>query len=218
MQYVDSKLFEISGKFERRWAAATLGGYTSFEPIARNLSAVIDVIWVSGTPALQIPLLLTIALSVPQYFSALPFAPRALFPLLRKLDLAFASLVRETNVETGERLPGFDMGASRNFFTVTQKVRLRGLVEETRLAVTKLAAKERVNGGEMEEIEDDEDGMVTEAETEDENVLSETESHFGVSDADEDVRGFGDWDVEISRVYEKTLVDLQTGLDEAPGH
>ena len=58
--YVDNKLLEISGRYERRFEAgevvsesshpgATVAGYRSFADLARDLDAVIDIIWVSGT-------------------------------------------------------------------------------------------------------------------------------------------------------------------------
>ena len=54
--YIDGKLLEISGRYERRFETsetshtqAGAAGYKSFADLARDLDTVIDIIWVSGT-------------------------------------------------------------------------------------------------------------------------------------------------------------------------
>ena len=58
MEYVDRKLLEISGRYERRFNITThqhseqkilANGYENFGELAMDLENVIDVIWVSGT-------------------------------------------------------------------------------------------------------------------------------------------------------------------------
>jgi len=84
-----------------------VGGYDNARDLCRDLGEVVDVLWLSGTPSLQIPSLLDIAGAVTSYIPAFPPAPGAIFALLRKLDHAFVSLLRGEDSITGEVLPGF---------------------------------------------------------------------------------------------------------------
>ena len=47
--YVESKLLEISGRFERRFQADEPSSYKSFAELAKDLNGVVDIIWISGT-------------------------------------------------------------------------------------------------------------------------------------------------------------------------
>lgn len=123
--------------------------------------------------------------------------------------MAFYSLLRGTNAESGETLPGFEGG--RGKLSTTEKVRMRGLVERTRVAVVEVAGA---------------GGSVTEA-----GSVTATDDDFTTTDADDDgddaMQGLqiegndGRWEMEIARVYEKTIVELGLALDTsgtgAPG-
>ena len=128
-----------------------------------------------------------------------------MFQLLHKLDTAFYSLLEGINPETGETLPGFEGGRGR--LSTTEKVRMRGLVERTRVAVVEVAGK----GGSVTDAQ-------TETETEDE--FTNDEGGDEVEDADPmDVDGMhvegnhGRWEMEVARVYERTIVELGMSLD-----
>ncbi|KAL2042073.1 hypothetical protein N7G274_005261 [Stereocaulon virgatum] len=210
IDYVDRKLLGISRRYEKRYNAdfedeATSGiegrGYESFAELAKDLEGVIDVVWVSGTPPLQTPYLLTIALTTCTSLHSFPFAPRAMFNLLLKLDLAFYSLLRGTHAETGEQLPGFEGG--RGKLSTTEKVRLRGLVERTRVAVVEVAGKGVSVADAQTGIETEDE--FTNDEDEDENFMEVDEMH---------VEGnHGRWEMEVARVYERTIVELGMSLD-----
>ncbi len=145
-----------------------------------------------------------------------PFSPQPTFQLLQKLDVAFSSLLREANVQTGVCLPGFENGRGR--LSTTEKVRIRSLVERTRVAVVEVAGE---NGSGMdsdsarkmmalsyrktgEEFMTDYDGDET---TEGSNY--DNEPREGLQDG----KGNGRWEMEVARVYERTIVELGLSLD-----
>lgn len=153
---------------------------------------------------LQITFLLTIALSVTTSLQSFPFTPRPTFSFLRKLDLAFSSLLKGVSVETGQPLPGFDGGKGQ--LSTTEKVRIRGIVERTRVAVVGVAGKE-------ESLVDVKSTPLTETDTEDD---------FNMTADDDDVENAEDesshrrWEMDIARVYERTIVELGMALDASP--
>ena len=124
------------------------------------------------------------------------FAPRRTFQLLQKLDVAFSSLLSGQNVETGDALPGFEGG--RGKLTTTDKVRLRGLVERSRVAVVMAATKSSSF-----------DGISKVTETEGTSTTDDDARMTGIDDYD----GHDRWEMKIARVYERTLVDLGAALD-----
>ncbi|MCJ1476452.1 hypothetical protein MMC13_005118 [Lambiella insularis] len=206
VEYVDRKLLEVSGRYENRHKIdsqadakpnITSNGYKSFSELAIDLENLIDVIWVSGTPSLQTPYLLNVALATSSYMPSFDFAPHRTFQLLHKLDVCFSSLLHGQNVETDEVLPGFDGGRGR--LTTTEKVRIRGLVERTRVAVVLVAGK----NGSLDDVT-----RVTGTEG-DEDLVTDTDTMEGL----EGGADHGRWEMEIARVYERTIVDLGIFLD-----
>ena len=134
------------------------------------------------------------------YLPSYPFSARFTFPLLCKLDVAFSSLIEGVNVETGEHLPGYEGGRVK--MSTTEKVRVRGLVERTRVAVVEVAGK----GGSVIEI-----AQSSQTEGED-NTMTEGDDVMIDYDLD---RGDGGWEMEVARVYERTIVNLGQSLDMA---
>lgn len=150
--------------------------------------------------ALQITFLLTIALTVTASLTSFPFAPRPTFQVFRKLDLAFASLLRGSDIETGEPLPGSETGKSR--LSTTEKVRMRGIVERSRVAVVEVAGKDGslVHEGTVAKVQTD---------TEDDFNMTTDDGTDGLEDESSHRR----WEMDIARVYEKTIVELGLALD-----
>ncbi|KAL8704568.1 MAG: hypothetical protein Q9201_002260 [Fulgogasparrea decipioides] len=234
IDYVDQKLLAISRHYENRFSAA-LGeeenpdvegrGYKGFGEEARDLEAVVDVVWISGTSKvvfhklgsddrglrmqtvhLQIAFLLTIALTVSTSLPSFPFSPRPTFKLLRKLDLAFASLLKGVNAETGEPLPGVENGRSR--LSTTEKVRVRGIVERTRVAVVEIAGKD----GSLADVKN---AVQSQTDTEDDFNMTEDDDMYSLEDESSHRR----WEMDIARVYERTIVELGMALDTSgPGN
>ncbi len=134
--------------------------------------------------------------------------PQPTFQLLQKLDLAFASLLKGVSVETSETLPGSETGRSR--LSTTEKVRMRGIVERTRIAVVEVAGK---------------DGSLADVSTIPQSRMTDTEDDFNVTTEDEDMDVLEDesshrrWEMDIARVYERTIVELGMALDvSGPGN
>lgn len=106
-------------------------------------------------------------------------------------------------METGDALPGFEGGRAR--LSTTEKVRVRGLVERTRVIVVEVAGKR----GSVDDVR-----KLTETPTDTEDDLLTTgndDAMEGVEDDD----GHGRWEMEVARVYERTIVDLGQFLDSA---
>jgi hypothetical protein len=148
--------------------------------------------------SLQIPYLLNVALSVTTYLPSFPPAPVATFSLLKKLDHAFASLLKGEDILTGEILPGFEKG-KRLGMSGTDMVRCRSLVEATRVLVVGVMS----TGAEIDKDED-ESGMDTDA------MSVDRDSTWT---ADEDV-----YDMDVARVYESTITQLGRVLDHKAGY
>jgi len=155
---------------------------------------------------LQIAYLLSLASLLDEYLPSFAFAPRATFRLLRKVDVAFASLLRGCDVETGQGLPGFEGGGRR--VSQTEKMRVRGVVERTRVCVVEVAGKGGGSGeGGTEGSADGGGGL-------EDGVVSMTEEEEG-EDVDLELDGSGKhagWEMEVARVYERTIVELGEGL------
>ncbi|KAI1814420.1 hypothetical protein GGS20DRAFT_411812 [Poronia punctata] len=148
--YVSRSLMHISRQYILKFGisdpADTDTGYESMEEVCRDLEEVIDVVWVSGTPSLQIPYLLNIALEFNTYLPSFPPAPRPTFALLRKLDHCFASLLLGYDVKTKEPLPGYaprvNDSVAKMPFSGTDRVRCRSLALDTRLIVAVVMSDE----------------------------------------------------------------------------
>ncbi|PNS21606.1 hypothetical protein CAC42_965 [Sphaceloma murrayae] len=171
-----------------------VAGYKNFAEAARDIEELIGVIWVSGTPSLQIPYLISLALLTNTMIPSFPASPRHLFRLIGKLDHAFASLLQARDIDTGEPLPGFSTGRK---VSTTEKVRMKSLIERTRISVTNLMAS-----GEAEE----------DMETDDE-LSGELEGDLVLDDPDMPTGGADEWDMEVAKVYDRTLVEIGDSLD-----
>ncbi|KAG9598108.1 hypothetical protein KCU77_g11550, partial [Aureobasidium melanogenum] len=180
-------------------------GYSSFGEAAKDVDELVAVIWISGTPALQVPYLINLALLVNSMIPAFPLAPRPLFRLLGKLDHAFASLIVGRDVATDETLPGFNTGRG---VSGTEKVRIKSLVERTRVCVVEV-----VNKGEFDEDEDDREPSPEDADADGDLILDDDEPEdINVDDVEDD----DDWHMQISRVYDKTMVELGDSMEGGP--
>ena len=139
------------------------------------------------------------ALAISVYLPSFPYSPSATFRLLQKLDLFFASLLKGHNVETGEELPGCEFG--KEMMTTTQKVRLRGLVERTRVVVVKVAGAKPMVEASTSHL----------SSTESIQALTTEESDAGSADFIDE--SGGSWEMDVARVYENTLTSLGASLD-----
>ncbi|KAL6230083.1 hypothetical protein BDW75DRAFT_223577 [Aspergillus navahoensis] len=171
---------EVEGDGER--------GYESFKEVVKDIEGVVDVLWVSGTPSLQIPYLISLSGLVNTYLPDYPFSGKATFRLLRKLDSFFASLILGEDAETGEPLSGFE--GRRNVVSMTEKVRIKSIAEMARVLVVEKGDSRDPDADGSNDYEDSEDD-----ESEDEMNM----------DLDLEVDRPEMWEMETARVYEKTI-------------
>ncbi|KAI9754769.1 MAG: hypothetical protein M4579_004554 [Chaenotheca gracillima] len=197
IQYVDRGILEITRRYAKKFSGDegdenSLRGYVKLGEAIVDMERMLDVVWVSGSPFLQTPYLLSIALLLVTYLPSFPPSPKSMFRLLHKLDYAFSSLLQGQDFDSGTTLPGFENGGGLNN---TQKVRIKSLVETTRVVVVDVMRssderEEEMDGG-------DEEGDRTETEDTDASVDE------GMQDDGPDT-----WDMELARVYDRTIVQL----------
>lgn len=164
---------------------------------------------------LQVPYLLNVAVLTAEFlpqFHSNARSTQATFKLLAKLDYAFSSLLAARDASSGELLPGFETGRS---VATTDKVRLKGIVDRTRLTVVRVLSGESV----VDEDETGEDAMDTDPDP-DQNAEKTTaqdtvvfEGFENNEDDDEDE----DWEERnIGSIYEKTIGELGDVLGGPP--
>jgi hypothetical protein len=145
-------------------------------------------------------------------FGASRRSAQATFGLLSKLDYAFSSLLTGHDTATGERLPGFENGRT---VSTTDKVRLKGIVDRTRLIVTRVVSGESVVGDE----EDVGDSMDTDTDTETDGEAGGRQGPvtFEGFEDNEDDEEDDDWEERgVASVYEKTIGELGDVLGGPP--
>ncbi|PCG95750.1 Hypothetical protein PENO1_071870 [Penicillium occitanis (nom. inval.)] len=203
INYVDGKILRINRRHAKKFSSVIddqndadggdkdkdeeqAKGYESFKEVVKDIEEVIDVVWVSGTPSLQIPYLISLAGLINTYLPEYPqFQPKQTFRLLKKLDIIFASLLLGEDVESGVSLSGFEY--TKNIVNTTEKVRIKSIAEASRIAVVEMRGKD---------VEYQDDGDDSENEWEDGMDIDESEfasNHTGL------------WEMEAARVYERTL-------------
>ena len=172
----------------------------------------------SSTANLQTPYLLNTAVLTTEFLPQFHNSTRstqATFRLLSKLDYAFSSLLTGHDFSSGEILPGFDAGRS---LATTDKVRLKGIVDRTRLTVVRVLSGESVVG-EDEEGTDSGDAMDTDANGPQKAAAStdqETVVFEGFEKNEEDDEDEGWEERNIGSIYEKTIGELGDVLGGPP--
>ncbi|GLA27865.1 hypothetical protein AnigIFM63326_005426 [Aspergillus niger] len=155
-------------------------GYESFKEVARDLEGLVDVLWVSGTPSLQIPYLISLAIQVNSYLPEYPFSAAPTFRLLRKLDEVFAELLGGGNEE------------KKSVVSMTEKVRIKSIAESCRVLVVETREKENEDANGEDDYDEDED--------------EEFEDVYGNANKLEDYMPIpGKWEMETAKVYERTI-------------
>ncbi|KAI9771179.1 MAG: hypothetical protein M1840_002530 [Geoglossum simile] len=212
IQYVDRGISEVTRRYAKKFsegfgggderdhttgapsttisAGPTPRGYESIGDVCTDLEKLVDVIWVSGTPFLQVQYLLSVALLLTSYLPSFPALPRPTLRLLRKLDTVFASLLRGHDADTREALGGFARNTGR--ISITDMVRLKSLVERARVVVVDVMGREEVS----EEWGHEKDDDSSDAQRGGNKVMEGQEE------------GDGRWDMEVARVYDRTIVEL----------
>lgn len=250
-RYISDRLLHISRRFVKKYGIAepgdTVVGYKSMGELCADVDALLNNLWRSGTPSLQVQYLLNIASELVTWMDGFKPSPRATLALLQKLDYCFASLLIGEDLETHETLPGFGAGGnSRAGLSRTDMVRCRSIAEQSRVAVVDVFQRGppdpldenlgRRNGNRRREEREGTVGTVT-TETSSTVLNSETEGDRettaettdddattldGADDEDMDVNDDDDdfnedTQMGVARVYENTLVKLGEVLGDQPG-
>lgn len=194
INFIDARILNITRRYAKSFAAdqsdqGIQTGYTSFSQAIADIDAVLDVVWISATPSIQIPYLLALAGHFRGYMHSFPFVTIS-FPLARKFDLAFSTLLSALANDP----------AVSHVINTTEKVRIRSLAQETRFEMVDVASKSGYSVR-QDDLEDDEDE--TEADT---------------TDATDNEERPGDPPIGLSlgKVYEKTLEILGGDLSSFP--
>ncbi|KAL2414218.1 hypothetical protein ABEF95_005404 [Exophiala dermatitidis] len=196
INYLDDRILRISRRYAKKFSDEGLQnddtpGYTTYDGFVADADPLVDVVWVSGTPTIQIPYLLTLAGLVCSYLQAFPFSV-SFFYIVGKLDQGFAALLQP--VENGS-VPG----ATSHPVSMTEKVRIKSLVEETRVAAVRAASA----SGHQASIHDISEVDTTDEEDEDPEDNDEDDG----DDLDSDSIS-----LSIAKVYKRTLEILGDSL------
>ncbi|KAK2787462.1 hypothetical protein FQN52_007180 [Onygenales sp. PD_12] len=230
INFVDSHILAINRRHAKKFSSAFADendddgggggggggrGYESFKEVARDVEAIVDVLWVSGTPSLQIPYLISLAGLVSTYLPDFPFAARATFGLIRKLDVIFASLLVGEDLETGEPLAGFSNGnnggnggGGGGVVSMTEKVRIKSIAESARVVI--VSVQGRGEGDDEDEEDEDED-------EDDDEGGDGYGNGYGGGGGGEFGEELGRWETESGRVYERTIQLLGDELGKQDG-
>ncbi|EXJ93779.1 hypothetical protein A1O1_02172 [Capronia coronata CBS 617.96] len=196
INYLDDRILRITRRYAKKFSDEGLQnddtpGYTTFDEFVADADPLVDVIWVSGTPTIQIPYLLTLAGLVCSYLQAFRFS-LSLFHIAAKIDLGFASLLQPSDDDhIGETAP--------HRVSTTEKVRIKSLVEETRVAAVRAASA----SGHEASIQD-----VSETDTDE---ADGGESDYVERNSDDPGSSMS-VSLELARIYKRTLEILGDSL------
>ncbi|KAJ5893026.1 hypothetical protein N7504_009717 [Penicillium tannophilum] len=107
--------------------------FENFAQLAREVGSLVDSLWASATPSIQVEGLITLAGITEMALPTYKFDPEATLTILHKFDSIFAALCTGQHPVTKEPIPG--AAADRPLVTQTQKVRIRSLAEMTRYKI-----------------------------------------------------------------------------------
>ncbi|EJT72873.1 hypothetical protein GGTG_09725 [Gaeumannomyces tritici R3-111a-1] len=217
-RFMERQLLSIGARAIKRSAADEPGivpGFRSMGELCKELDVILNLLWQTGTPSLQVPYLLNIANDLTDWLESLKPDLAPTFSALHKLDHFFASLVAGRDVLTGEVLPGFEYGPA---MSRTDMVRCRSLAEQTRVQMVNVMRRASDPEEEGEEEGEGEGGTtsVDDAETTDgDTTMDDGDGKKSwkeiLSEEDDD-----DDQMDVGRVYEKTLVGLGAELGDGP--
>lgn len=208
--YLDRALENVGKRATNRHVKELLpgevAGYKSFAEVANDLDPLIDVVWVSSTPTLQLPYLISITVAAINCIPMFPPLPRTTLTFLSKLDTTLAALLSGSDPDTNEPLPGFN---STRGISTTDKVRVKGIVERARSTVTKhLVGEEGEEAPEVNRKADrasnNEDGFV------------KFEGFENSDDSDDEEEAHKKDERDVAYVFEKTVMELGDLLGGAP--
>ncbi|KAJ6015795.1 hypothetical protein N7540_010386 [Penicillium herquei] len=112
--------------------------YHDFTELSTDVERLVDILWISATPSIQIEGLLALAGITEEAISIFNFDPEPVMTMLHKFDVIFVALCTGQHPTTHEPLPG--VAAGQPLVTQTQQVRMRSLAEATRSKVFQVSS------------------------------------------------------------------------------
>ncbi|KLU83700.1 hypothetical protein MAPG_02751 [Magnaporthiopsis poae ATCC 64411] len=219
-RFIERQLLSIGARALKKAAPEEPGivpGFRSMGELCKELDVILNLLWQTGTPSLQVPYFLNIANELTDWLESLSPTLAPTFSILHKLDHCFASLLAGQDVLTGEALPGFEYGPA---MSRTDMVRCRSLAEQTRVQMVDVMRRASQPGEEKKEKEEEQEGgtmSVDDTETTDgDTTMDDAEGKkswkqiLSEEDDDEELQ------MDVARVYEKTLVRLGAELGGGP--
>jgi hypothetical protein len=196
ISYLDNQILKITRRYGKKFSDQDgehddTPGYTTYDEFVADADPLVDMVWISSTPSLQIPYFLQLAVLACSYLDAFPFTA-SVFHLTNKIDQAFAAILRAaTAADASSGLhPGVNM---------TEKVRIRSLIMETRVAAVNAAT----SSGYAARVED-----VTDTETEEEDYTTDTSAMEDQAESSQNMS----ISIALSKVYSRTLDILGDSL------
>ncbi|KAI1622093.1 hypothetical protein EDD37DRAFT_696541 [Exophiala viscosa] len=196
INYLDDKILRITRRYAKKYSNEMIDkddarGYTTYDEFVSDVDPLLDVVWVSGTPTIQIPYLLSLAGLACAYLPAFPFST-TLFYVTGKIDLGFASLLQSSMESATTAI------AVSHHVSVTEKVRIKSLVEETRIAAVNVALASG-HASSVHELSDADTEDDDEDRSDGENDEPDDESNMSIS-------------LGLSKIYKRTLEILGDSL------
>ncbi|PHH49415.1 hypothetical protein CFIMG_006002RA [Ceratocystis fimbriata CBS 114723] len=211
--------------------------YTSFAQVCEDVDQIVNFLWYTGSPFLQIPYMFELIVEFVELAYAMDPAPIPTLIVLRKFDHIFASLARQKDVVTDEAVVGVDSYS----MTQTDIVRLQAIVSDVRARMWEkldktAAAEKALKDGDETGGRDSDD--YDDCEDDDDNDDDDLECSFGdrfTEAADEPLPGAtdeqastsvdgSDWrpprtttelGVAVAQVFEQTLIVVNEKLGDS---
>lgn len=213
-RFVEQRIMHINRRYVKKFGIPDpkdeVAGYQSISELCRDLDSAVNMLWLSGTPGIQVPYFLNIAHELTSWIDSFPPSPAVMLNTLHRLDHCLASLIAGRDVQTGEDLPGFVVlpggtGKRLGGMSRTDMVRCKSIVEQTRLLVVDVMSRNpEADGDDM--VQD-----VTETEPETTDGEGPSVRAGGYEDDEDDAIH-----VAAAHVYENTLVQLGSALMQGP--
>ncbi|KIW13308.1 hypothetical protein PV08_08496 [Exophiala spinifera] len=197
INYLDDKILRITRRYAKKFSDEMTSkddapGYTTYDEFVADVDPLVDVAWVSGTPTLQVAYLLSLAGLVCSYMPAFPFST-AVFYITGKLDRGFTSLLQSSSTNSPDPAAAYHV-------SMTEKVRIKSLVEETRITAVNVTSSSGLSTKvvDVSELETEEE---EEEDTDDTNLEQGPQSN-NISRS-----------LALSKIYKRTLEILGDSLD-----
>ncbi|KAK4913319.1 hypothetical protein LTR66_017221, partial [Elasticomyces elasticus] len=153
IHFLDKRILHINARYAKRVDIegsryTSVPGYTSFDQVIADMDPVLDIAWMSGTITIQVAYLLNLASMICDFMPSFDFTNLAL-QLISKFDEALSTLLDDNHKKPPAQV------------SVTDKVRMKSIVEDTRLVTSRLAAASSESIGEhpAEDIDDEDDDL-----------------------------------------------------------